>query len=165
MIPTLTATLGRLMRARAPAPVAELKSAAPVVAFEGFAAPAWSGRDYTALAREGLVTNPVVYRSVRMVAEAVAAIPIGLTVDGVAAASHPLLDLLTRPNDAETNIELIDAIVCSLLMAGSSTLQATAVGTRVAALYALRPDRVRWWLAATAGRRGSTIRRRRVRNG
>ena len=148
MIPTLTATLGRLMRARAPE--AELKTAAPVVAFEGFAAPAWSGRDYTALAREGMVMNPVVYRSVRMIAEAVAAIPIGLTVDGVATGTHPLLDLLARPNDAETRIDLFDAIVCSLLMAGSSTLQATAAGNRVAALYVLRPDRVR----VVAGRDG-----------
>ena len=32
-------------------------------------------RDYAALAREGYMQNPVVYRAVRMVAEAAAAVP------------------------------------------------------------------------------------------
>ncbi len=38
--------------------------------------PVWAPRDYGAFAREGFMQNAVVYRSVRMIAEAAASVPL-----------------------------------------------------------------------------------------
>ena len=141
MLAGLTAGLGRLLRTVAHG--GEFKSAPAMISFEGFAGPSWGGRDFATLAREGFAANPVVYRSVRLVAESVSSVPLLIAVDGQTVDRHPLADLLSRPNETETGIDLLDAIVSSLLLSGEATLQAVAVGERIAALYVLRPDRVR----------------------
>ena len=72
---------------------AEAKASAtgPVIALQTHGRPAWTPRDYAALAREGFARNAVVFRSVRMIAEAAASVPL-LLYEGVAeAADHPLL--------------------------------------------------------------------------
>ena len=48
----------------------------PLLAFDALRQPVWSPRDYGAFAREGFMQNPIVYRSVRMVAEAAASVPL-----------------------------------------------------------------------------------------
>ena len=60
------------------APSAESKASkvGPLIAYENLGAPVWSPRDYGAFAREGFMQNAIVYRSVRMVAEAAASIPL-----------------------------------------------------------------------------------------
>ena len=50
-------------------------TSAGLVAWHGQAEPRWTRADYAALAREGYMRNPVVYRSVRLIAEAAAAVP------------------------------------------------------------------------------------------
>ena len=48
----------------------------PLIAFETLGRPVWTPRDYAAFAREGFMQNPIVYRSVRMIAEAAASVPL-----------------------------------------------------------------------------------------
>ena len=50
------------------APEAKTSAAAPLIALQYQRQPVWSPRDYGAFAREGFMQNPVVYRSVRMIA-------------------------------------------------------------------------------------------------
>lgn len=144
MIALLTNVVGRIagVRAVAAAP-AHLKSMGSVFAFDALGMPHWSGRDYATLAREGVMRNPIVYRAVRIIAEAVSAVPLRVMNEGRMVASHPLLDLIERPNEGETRVELIEQIVSGLLVSGNAYVQAIPVGGSVGALYVLRPDRVR----------------------
>src|SRR5262245_11231455 len=73
------------------------------------AAPAWAPRDYAAFAREGFMQNPVLYRAVRMVAEAAASVPLLLYQGEEEIAQHPLLDLLARPNPGASTPDLLEA--------------------------------------------------------
>jgi hypothetical protein len=53
----------------------ETKMAAGFAIVAGEGAAHWSGRSYAALARTGVMKNPVAYRAMRMIAEAAAAVP------------------------------------------------------------------------------------------
>jgi phage portal protein BeeE len=48
---------------------------AALIALQTHGRPAWTPRDYAALAREGYARNAVVYRCVRMIAEGAASVP------------------------------------------------------------------------------------------
>ena len=80
--------LTRLLRA---APEAKASRALSAVAFYIGGRALWTPRDYATLAREGFQKNAVVHRSVRLLAEAAAAIPLTLMVGTKAADEHPLL--------------------------------------------------------------------------
>src|SRR3972149_12136206 len=73
-------------------------SRAALVALFAEGRPRWTPRDYAALAREGFAKNPVAYRAVRMIAEAVASIPLVLFQGARELDEHALLTLLARPN-------------------------------------------------------------------
>ncbi|MEO0618814.1 MAG: phage portal protein [Pseudomonadota bacterium] len=115
----------------------------PLVALQHAAAPAWSPRSYAAFAREGVMQNAVVHRSVRMICEAVASV--GLVVrDGDAESdAHPLLTLLRQPNQLQCRATFLEALVGYLLVSGNAFVEAVRAGDDVRELYLLRPDRVR----------------------
>src|SRR5262245_47574800 len=71
---------------------------APCFAFDRLASPAEAPRDYAASAREGFMQNPLLYRAVRMIAEAAGSVPLLLYQGEEEISEHPLLDLLARPN-------------------------------------------------------------------
>ncbi len=103
--------------------------------------PYWSPKNYSDLAREGYANNPVAYRCVRMIAEAVASLPL-VMYDGFRELDkHPLLDLLARPNPRETRTDLLEAVAGHLLVAGNAYIELVAVADEPRELYALRPDR------------------------
>ena len=132
--------LARLTRHRPPA----TKSlTAPCFAFDRLASPAWCPRDYAAFAREGFMQNPVLYRAVRMVAEAAASVPLLLYQGQEEISDHPLLDLLARPNPAATTPDLLEAWYGFLLVSGNAYLEAVSVGGTVRELHTLRPDRMK----------------------
>lgn len=126
----------------------------------------WSPRDYASFAREGFMQNAIVYRSVRMVAEAAAAIPL-LVYDGeMEVDNSDLGDLIAAPNEAQTCCDLLEAWYGYLLVSGNAYLEAVTVDGQVRELHALRPDRMRvvagsdGWPAAyeyTAGGRSVRI--------
>ena len=76
--------------------------AGPYFAFNRLGSPAWAPRDYAAFAREGFMQNAILYRSVRMIAEAAASVPMLLYQGDDEIAEHPLLDLIARPNPASS---------------------------------------------------------------
>src|SRR3954468_12579469 len=73
-------------------------TSAGLVAWHGHAEPRWTRADYAALAREGYMRNPVVHRSVRLIAEAAAAVPWLIYRGAAGLADHPALGLLAAPN-------------------------------------------------------------------
>jgi HK97 family phage portal protein len=128
--------LSRLLASRPPA----TKSlTGPCFAFDRLASPAWA----PPFAREGFMQNPVLYRAVRMVAEAAASVPLLLYRDQEEIAEHPLLDLLARPNSAATAPDLLEAWYGFLLVSGNAYLEAVAVGGTLRELHTLRPDRMK----------------------
>ena len=117
--------------------------AGPLIALQGQGRPLWSARDYAVLAREGYTRNPVVYRAVRLVAEAAASVPFLLYEDDRELTIHPLLDLLARPNPRDCGRDLIEALYGHLLVSGNGYVELVAVSGTPRELYVLRPDRLR----------------------
>jgi len=103
----------------------------------------WSGRSYTALAREGFMRNPVAHRAIRMIAETAAATPWLLYENEREIDTHPLLDLLARPNASVSGTEFFETLYGHLLMSGNGWLEAVEGAHGLAGLQLLRPDRVR----------------------
>src|SRR5581483_5918423 len=124
-------------------PQAKASRTGPLLAFESLRGPVWSPRDYAAFAREGFMQNAIVYRSVRMVAEAAASVPLLLYEGDEEIAEHPLLDLLARPNPICSAPDLLESWYGFLLVSGNAYLEAVGVGGAVRELYALRPDRMK----------------------
>ncbi|MEP2120192.1 phage portal protein, partial [Bauldia litoralis] len=124
---------------------------AGLIAFQTHGAPAWTPRDYAALAREGYAKNAIVYRCVRMIAEAAASAP-WLLYDGAAELDeHPLLALLARPNRRQAGRDLRETLFGHLLVSGNAYVEAVVAGPdgfgdaggAPRELHALRPDRMK----------------------
>ena len=129
--------------AASPPPEAKASRTGALVALSSPGRPVWTPRDYAALAREGFGRNPVVYRCVRMIAEAAASVP-WLVYEGERElAEHPLAALLAQPNARASGRALMEAAYGHLLVAGNAYLEAVAVEGVVRELHALRPDRMR----------------------
>jgi len=134
-----------------------------LVAFHGQGEPRWTRRDYAALAREGFMRNPIVHRSVRLIAEAAASVP-WLLYEGVTELDeHPLLHLLARPNQRQAGGTFLEALYGHLLLSGNAYVELIGAGARE--LHLLRPDRVSvvtdggGWPTALDYREGSSRRR------
>ncbi len=103
----------------------------------------WTPRDFAALAREGFTKNAIVYRSVRMIAEAAASVPLFLFDGEREVDDHALLTLLKRPNPMQCGPDLLEAWYGHLMVAGNAYLEAVSVGGRLRELHVLRPDRMK----------------------
>ena len=138
--------LGRALRRLAPRrvpPAIKASRTGPLIAFEALRQPVWSPRDYAAFAREGFMQNAVVYRAVRMIAEAAASVPLLLYEGDAELSEHPLLDLIARPNPTSGTPDLLEAWYGFLLVSGNAYLEAVAVDGQLRELHALRPDRIK----------------------
>jgi HK97 family phage portal protein len=122
--------------------VPETKSS-PLIALQLIGQPCWTPRNYTSLARNGVMQNAVVYRCVRMIAEAAASVPFLLYEGEKELAAHPLLTLLTSPNAQESGTALFERWYAFLQCAGNAYLQAIVLQSDVRELYVLRPDRMK----------------------
>ena len=137
--------LRKLQNAQAAESAIELKST-PLVALQftdaGLNA-VWSGRDFAALSREGYQKNAVVFRCVRMIAEAAASVPLCVRRGGVCEAGDPAEALLSRGHPGASAEEVMEQFYGLLQVSGNGYLEAALVDGVPAALYALRPDRVK----------------------
>lgn len=137
--------LRRRAASRASAAPSETKMSrtGPLIALYETGRPVWTSRDYAALMREGFQQNPVVYRSVRMIAEAAARVPI-LYFDGRREViDSPLQKLLEAPNPNESGTSFFESVVGFLLLSGNAYCEAVDGDLSVRELYPLRPDRMR----------------------
>ncbi len=125
----------------------------------------WTERSYAGLARAGFMRNPVVYRCVRLVSENAASVPLLLYDGAREVETHPLLDLLRRPNPAQDGADLLETLCGHLLLSGAAHLEAVSLDGRPRQLHALRPDRLRTitasdgWPVAVEVRAGTSVRR------
>lgn len=105
--------------------------------------PAWTGRDYAKLAREGYVQNVVGYRCVSNIAEAVSSVKWKVVSGEDDLSEHPVLELLARPNPNQTFAEYVQAWVSYLMLSGNVYEERIDVGDVTRELYVLRPDRMK----------------------
>jgi phage portal protein BeeE len=124
-------------------PEAKASAAGRVAAWGSAGRVTWSARDSVTLTKTGFAANPIGFRTVRMIAEAVAALPLVLQDHARRYDSHPVLDLVQRPNGAQGRAELIEALIGQLLLTGNGYLEAVPgpEGTP-AELHVLRSDRM-----------------------
>jgi HK97 family phage portal protein len=130
------------LSARAKRRAPEMK-AVPLVALQLCGRASWTPRDYAALAREGVMSNAIAYRCVRMIAESSASVPWLLYEGANEIEQHPLLDLLAAPNRDESGTELFTTWYGHLQTAGNAYLEAASARGEVRELHTLRPDRVK----------------------
>lgn len=125
------------------APEAKASAAGPVIAYHGAGRVAWSPRDTVSLTRTGFAGNPVGFRAVKMIAEAAAALPLVLQDETRRYETHPVLELLARPNPVQGKAELLEALFGQLILTGNGYVEAVAAeeGAPVE-LHVLRSDRM-----------------------
>lgn len=122
---------------------AKASAVGPLIAWEPLGQPVWAPRDYAAFAREGFMQNAIVYRAVRMIAEAAASVPLLLYEGDNEISEHPLLDLIAHPSPDQTAADFLEAWYGFLLVAGNAYVEAVALGGRLRELHVLRPDRMK----------------------
>lgn len=126
-------------------PVAEVKASAtgPVIAYQSSGRVAWSPRDTVSLIKVGFSGNPVGFRSVKMIAEAAAALPIVLQDTDRRYEVHPVISLMSRPNAGQARAELLEALYAQLLLSGNAYLEAVSPEEGAPQeLHVLRSDRM-----------------------
>ncbi len=136
----MTSILTRLFGGRLNAPV-EQKSHS-LFALSGVSEATWTRRGFSALAGEGYLRNPVVYRCVRLIVEAAVRVPLSVKGPEGALAEHPVLRLIEMPNPRQSGSELLEAVYSFLHTSGNAFLEAALADGEVKGLYALRPDRM-----------------------
>jgi len=136
---------GRLAERESPGANIKGSTVGPLIMCQsvGMGEPVWAPRDYSALARDGFMQNAVVYRCVRMIAEAAASIPLLLYAGDEEIETHPLLDLLRRPSLDHTQTDFLEAWYGFLLVSGNAYVEAVALDGEVRELFILRPDRMK----------------------
>ena len=125
--------------------VEEQKASAtgPVVAYQTSGRVAWSPRDTVSLTRTGFCSNPVGFRSVKLIAEAAAALPLVLQDATQRFDTHPMLSLVARPNGAQGRAELLEALYAQLLLSGNGYVEAVGDESGLPVeLHVLRSDRM-----------------------
>lgn len=103
----------------------------------------WTPRDYAGLAREGYLSNAIVHRCVRLIAENAASCSFLVFEGAQERDAHPLAQLMTRPNPRQDGAALFEMLYAYLLLAGNAYVEAVSLDDTVRELYALRPDRMK----------------------
>ncbi len=114
-----------------------------VVTMHGPAQAVWTPRDYGALAKNGVMKNPVVYRCVRLIAEAAASVPLQICDNHGPLEGHDITELLAAPNGEQSGAQLLEEFYANLQTAGNAYLEAVRIDGVVRELWGLRPDRMR----------------------
>jgi len=119
-------------------------SAGVIISQHTVGQPVWSKRDYTAFAKEGYVMNSVAHRCIKLIAGSAASAPLVLyDKAGKEIETHPLLDLLARPNPVNGGAKLFEAFYAYLSISGNSYLEVVSIGGAPKELWVLRPDRMK----------------------
>jgi HK97 family phage portal protein len=117
--------------------------AGPIISAWNVGRPAWTPRDYAALALEGFQKNAIAYRCIKLIASSAAAAPWILSSGDTEIEEHPLLTLLARPNPMASGAALMEAFFAYELLQGNTYLEAVGPDNRPPReLWNHRPDRM-----------------------
>ena len=110
----------------------------PLVALHLGGRAAWSGRDYSALSREGYQRNAIVYRCIRLISEAAASVPICARRGQVCEPGDPAAKFLARGNPMATPTEIMESFYGFNMIETAQGLSFASFGTE--AKFALGAD-------------------------
>lgn len=113
--------------------------------------PVWTPRNYEQLAKEGYEQNATVYACVSEIAQAIGSLDWVVTRRGVRGRAteletHPLLDLLARPNPFDGGFSFFTRWAGFVQLSGNGYIEAVTPnrpGATPLELYVLRPDRMK----------------------
>ena len=103
---------------------------------------AWSPRDVVSLTKQGFAGNPVGFRVVKMIAEAAASLPLVLQDRERRYETHPVQELIARPNAAQGRAAFLEALYGQLLLTGNAYVEAVGASELPVELHVLRSDRM-----------------------
>jgi len=130
-------------RAESAVPEKKASATGPVIAWGGAGRVAWSPRDLVSLTKTGFAGNPVGFRSVKLIVEAAAALPLVCQDHERRYDQHPVIELIAHPNQAQGKAELFEALYGQLLLSGNGYLEAVGGETGLPLeLHVLRSDRM-----------------------
>ena len=95
----------------------------PVVAYQTSGRVAWSPRDSVSLTRTGFCGNPVGFRSVKLIAEAAAALPLVVQDAARRYDEHPLMELMRRPNAGQAGLNCWKRFMARCCSVGTAMLR------------------------------------------
>ncbi len=103
---------------------------------------AWSPRDVVSLTKQGFAGNPVGFRVVKMIAEAAASLPLVLQDRERRYETHPVQELIARPNAAQGRAAFLEGLYGQLVLTGNAYVEAVGAGELPLELHVLRSDRM-----------------------
>ncbi len=134
----------RFRRAPQVAPQEAKESAVGSVMVMNLGQPAFTPRNYAALAKEGYSMNVVAYQAVNKIAEACSLARPLLYRGDEEITESPLLSLLKKPNPMQDFDAYVGAVIGFYLLSGNSYQEkVSGAGLEPLELYALRPDRMK----------------------
>jgi HK97 family phage portal protein len=113
-----------------------------LIALSSQGRPVWTPRDYAGFAREGFMTNPIAHRSIRLIAEAAASVPLDAAGADKETARRAAA-LITSPNPRQAGPALLEALFLQLVLSGNAYLECVVLDGNPRELHVLRSDRMR----------------------
>jgi HK97 family phage portal protein len=104
--------------------------------------PVWSERNYRQFADEAYRKNVIAYQAINRIADAVASVSWVAFRGAQELTTHPVLDLIARPNPRQSGSAYLREKVGYLLISGNGYEERVTVGSTARELYQLRPDRM-----------------------
>lgn len=103
----------------------------------------WTARGYSALSREAYSKNVIAHRSIKMVAECAATIPLKVMRDGTLVRKSVIQTLLNKPNYMQDGISFLETLCGYLQLSGNVYIELVQGADGMPAeLHLLRPDRM-----------------------
>ena len=124
------------------APEAKDSRAGALLALHSLGFARWTTRNAVALTQAGYERNAVVFRAVRMIAEAAASIPWLVFEGRQENPEHPLADLIAQPNAGCSGTDFFEALFSNLLLFGNAYVEAVTIDASPREFHSLRPDRM-----------------------
>ena len=99
---------------------------------------------YQDLAKEGYKNNPIVYRCVNEISKGISSIDFQIkNSNDEIIESHPVIEVLQRPNPLQSRSEFISSLVGFLMLSGNAYILGVGAENRPPReLHLLRPDRI-----------------------
>jgi len=113
--------------------ISESKSAQRLIALQLGGGAHWTPHNFNALCREGYDRNPIVYRCVRMIAEAAASVSLSVT------GQNAVKDYLARSVGQQSLTETLEAFYGFLQLSGEAYLEMQLSGSTPALMLSLCP--------------------------
>jgi len=115
------------------------------IAMQRLGEPVRTTSNYLGFSKEGYQKNVVVFRCIRLIATACSGIKWELYVNGREVETHPILDLIQKPNPMQGWSSFFESVIAYYQIAGNTYIEGVGPNPNSppTELYSLRPDLMR----------------------